>query len=61
MFKRLAALAPSLDTQRIEALLDQFGARAPHPGSIELQPDRFDDRRPPGNVVFDEAPEFVGR
>jgi hypothetical protein len=31
-----------------------------HVVSVELQPDRFDDRRPPGNIFFDEAPEFLG-
>src|SRR5262249_2721496 len=28
--------------------------------SVELQSDRFDDRRPPGNVFFHETPEFLG-
>jgi len=40
-------------------VLLSIGTR-PRPPSIELQPDRFDDRRPPRNIVFDESSEFIG-
>jgi len=29
-------------------------------GSVNLQSKRFDDRGPPGNVFFEQTPEFVG-
>ena len=55
---RANIVGPPLSAMRIRASIAAMGYALGH--SVDLQPERLDDRRPEGNVGGEGLPEFVG-